>query len=213
MFFLFLAYIPEYDLNLVNGEDNVNGIFAFLSPSFVFGNEQVEVVVLHKQVHDINDVRDASNPLVMSLLPDGSGILVEEPALPHFMASQIDNLYDGCDSNEMESALQTNHAVCVTAMKQNPARHKKKYVLKFPSNLTCKMGYMNATTGHTLRGNIQVSKSSIKNKNGGSIPFTHVTIRFMAVVKTTQRKLLREEDDTTSNIEDLLAGMSISMSD
>ena len=208
---MLLAYIPEYDLNLQNGEDNVNGIFAFVSPSFVFGNEQVEVVVLHKQVHDIKDVRDATNPVTMSLLPDGTGILVEEPALPNFMASQIDALYDGCESIDMENALQTNHAVCVTAIKQNSIRQKKKYILKFPGNLSCKMGYMNATSGHTLRGHVQVSKSVIKNKGGIAIPFTHVTIRFMAVVNTSQQKLLKEEDDSTSNIEDLLAGMSLSM--
>ena len=200
-------------MNLKNGEDNVNGIFAFLSPSFVFGNEQVEVVVLHKQVHDINDVRDGNNPITMSLLPDGSGILVEEPALPLFMATQVEFIYDGCASIEMENALQTNHAVCVTAMKQNPIRQKKKYILKFPANLSCQMGYMNSTTGHTLCGHVQVSKSNIKSKAGTSISFTHVTMRFMAVVKTSQRKLLKQEDDTTSNIEDLLAGMSLSMSD
>ena len=166
------------------------------------------MVVLIKQVSDIQDVRDPANPITVSLLPDGTGVIVEEPSLPHFMSHGIDELYEGCESIEMENALITNHSVCVTAIKQTPIRKKKKYKLMFPDNIECKMGYMNPTNGCILRGHVHISKSEIKNKNGQGIKFTHVTIRYMAVVKNVEPKLLRAKDATINNIEELLAGMS-----
>ena len=51
-------------------------------------------------------------------------------------------------------------------------------------------------------------KIEIKNKNGLGIKFTHVTIRYMAVIKNDELELLRAKDATMNNIEELLAGMS-----
>ena len=161
--------IPEYNLNLEKGESNVNGIFAYTSPSFVWDDEQVEVLVLIKQVPDITDVRAGSavpNGIAMSLLPDGSGVLVEEPAIPHFMAEKYDGLYDGFQNVEIEYVMHTAHAVCMTAIKQSPARLKKKYILKFPDNVRCQMGYMNPSNGRLLRGNVKVTKSMIGSNKG-----------------------------------------------
>ena len=205
--------IPEFELNLENGEKNgIHGIFAFVSPSFVYGDEQLEVVTIYKQVNDIYDVRDPSNSIKMNLLPDGSGVLVEEPAMPYFMTSQIQGLYsNSCANAEMEAALVTNHTILVNAMKKNPSRVKNKFVLHFSGNKRCKMGHMNPEIGSALRGHINVTRSSVINKNGDQIPFTHVTIRFMAVVQTSERKLLKDDVANGTNIEDLLAGMSMSM--
>ena len=207
--------IPEYSLNLGKGENNVNGIFAYTSPSFVWDEEQVEVLGLIKQVPDIADVRtgaNAPNGIAMSLLPDGSGVLVEEPAVPTFMVENFDGLYDGFQNVDIEYAMHTTHAVCMTAIKQSPARMKKKYILKFPENLKCQTGYMNPSSGRLLRGNVKVSKSLIgSNKGQNVVSFTHVTIRFVAVIKNPERKLLRAED-ASNDVEDVLAGMFASTS-
>ena len=202
--------IPEFDLDLSNGETNgVFGIFAFVSPSFVHGDEQLEAVVIHKQISDVHDARDASNAITMRLLPDGTGVYVEETSMPFFMASQIKQLYaGGCESSEMATAFETNHTICVNAMKKNQNCAKNKYVLKFSDDIVCKMGILNPETGN-LRGNVHVTRSIVTNKNGAQIPFTHVSIRFQIVVSTPERKLLKDNDaNSTNNIEDLLAGMS-----
>ena len=203
--------IPEFELNLENGEKNgIHGVFAFVSPAFVYGDEQLEVVTIYKQVHDIYDVRDTNNVVKMNLLPDGSGVLVEEPAMPYFMTAQIQGLYAGsCANSEMEAALVTNHMISVNGMKKSPSRLKNKYVLRFSGNKVCKMGHMNPEIGSALRGHVNVTRSSVVNKNGDHIPFTHVTIRFMAVVQTSERKLLKDDLANGTNIEDLLAGMSM----
>ena len=197
--------VPEFELNLEKGESNVNGFFAFLSPAFVFEGEQIEVVVLHKQVNDIEDVRNLGNSIVVSLLPDGSGVVVEEPSVPAFMTWKGDELYDGCANQEMANTLRATHAVCMTSIESQQGRQKKKYILNFPDNVVCQMGYMNPSTGRILRGHVSVSKTEFSGK-AGRIDFTHVTIRYMAVIKTEERKLLRSAE-ATSNIEELLAGM------
>ena len=198
--------VPEFELNLEKGENNVNGFFAFLSPAFVFDGEQIEVVVLHKQVNDIEDVRNPSNSIVVSLLPDGSGVVVEEPSVPSFMTWNGDELYDGCANEEMANTLRATHAVCMTSI-ESQGRQKKKYILNFPDNVVCQMGYMNPSTGRILRGHVAVSNTDFSSKNG-RLKFTHVTIRYMAVIKSEERKLLRSAE-ATSNVEDLLAGMCL----
>ena len=107
-------------MDLSNGEKNgVFGIFGFVSPSFAHGDEQIEAVVIHKQISDIHDVRDPSSAITMRLLPDGSGVYVEESSMPFFMASQIQQLYAGtCESSEMATAFATNYTICVNAMKK-----------------------------------------------------------------------------------------------
>ena len=216
VFFLFVTEgsvlsVPEFDLNLEKRENNVNGFFAFVSPSFVFDDEQIEVVVLQKQVNDIEDVRNPSNSIVVSLLPDGSVVVVEEPSVPTFMTFKGHELYNGCASEEMANALRTTHGVCMTSI-QTQNRQKTKYVLNFPDKIICQMGYMNPATGRTLRGHVAVSKSEYSGGKTSGIAFTHVTIRYMAVIKSEERKLLRSAE-ATSNIEDLLAGMFLNEND
>ena len=205
------AGIPEYTLNLERGESNVNGIFAYISPSFVWEEEQVEVVVLVQKVADITDIRNDPASFSMSLLPDGGGVLVEEPSVPHFMVDSYDDLYDMNKTDtkypDLEYACHTTHAVCMTAIQQNQKRQKNKYILKFPENVVCKMGYMNPSNGRALRGKVTVATSTITNKSkDGAVEFKHVTLRYMAVIKSKERKLLRKED-TSIDVDDLLAGM------
>ena len=81
------------------------GFFVFLSPAFVFEGEQIKVVVLHKQVNDIEDVTNLGNSIVVSLLPHCSCVVVEESSAPAFVTWKRDELYDGCANEEMANTL------------------------------------------------------------------------------------------------------------
>ena len=202
----------EVNLNLTHGEKNhIFGIQAFISAPFVYGDEEVEVVLIQKQVNDIEDVRDASNhPITMTLSEDGGSITVVEPSLPTFMLSPDSglDLYEDCDE-EMAKALLTKHLIQVAAIKNSPSRKTNKYRLKLPPNIKCKMGYMNETNGNDLHGHVTVLKHEVKNKKGKKILFTNVTIRFMAVIQTSTPKLIKVKEARMNDIEDLLAGMSV----
>ena len=168
-------------------------------------------MVLLKQVADIVDIRNDPASFSMTLLPDGGGVLVQEPSVPNYMIDSFDDLYDmnknDTKNPDLEYACHTNHAVCMTAIQQNQQRQKSRYILKFPENVVCKMGYMNPSNGRALRGKVTVTTSTITNKkNDGSVEFKHVNIRYMAVIKSKERKLLRKED-TSINVDDVLAGM------
>ena len=95
---------------------------AAVSPAFVFDDEQVEVEVLIKQVNDIQDARNPTNPITVSISGDGTGVMVKEPSLPHWMSHWFDKLYEECESIEIESDLITNHLVSVTSIKQMHSR-------------------------------------------------------------------------------------------
>ena len=82
------ACFPEYNLNLERGESHVNWIFACISPSFIWEEEQVEGVV------DIVDISYDPASFSMSLLPDGGGVLVGNPLVPNSMIESNDNFYN-----------------------------------------------------------------------------------------------------------------------
>jgi hypothetical protein len=48
--------IREFDLNLTETEDNVNGFNAFLASEFVHSGDAIEAVILHKQLNDVGDI-------------------------------------------------------------------------------------------------------------------------------------------------------------
>ena len=196
--------VLEVKLNLTNGEkNNIFGIHAFISAPFIYGDEEVEVVVIQKQVNDIDDVRDTANhPITMTLLEDGSGIDVVEPSMPSFMLAPNGglDLYEDC-KEEMAKALLTKHMIQVAGIKNTPSRKTNKYRLKFPPNIRCKMGYMNEMNGNDLHGHVTVVKKDIKNKRGKSIVFTNVTIRFMAVIQTSAPKLIKVKEARINDIE------------
>lgn len=197
--------IPVFLLNLEQGESNANGVFAFKTASFVWEEEQVEAVVLIKQVSDIADAR-APNKYTMSLLEDGTGVLVEEPSVPNFFIKQFDGLYEGYTKEHSMFAMHTTHAVCMTALLAAPERQTRKYIMKFPNGIKWKKGYMNTVNGNSLRGDVKLTKTSVKNGAYSMIEFSHFTIRFTAIVKPKERKFIRPED-SSSNVESLLSGM------
>ena len=197
--------LPSYDLSL--GEENVNGTFAFLSSPFVFGDEQIEAIVLLKQVSDFADVRSETNPIVVSLLPDGSGVLVQEPSLPSFLKNDAYKFYEDLYS-EMSLAFRTSHIVSATALSNDPVKQTKKYILRFPTGMTGKMGYMNQEKGLEVTGHVQITNSSVQAKNKKKIQFSHVTIRFIIALNTEEPKLLKSKPKIFNNVEDLLEDMS-----
>ena len=174
--------LPSYDLHL--GEENVNGTFAFLSSPFVFGDEQIDAIVLVKQVSDFADVRSETNPIVVSLLPDGSGVLVQEPSLPSFLKNEVHKFYEDCDP-EMSVAFRTSHIVSATALTNDPSKQKKKYTLRFPTGMTGKMGYMNQDKGLELTGHVQLTNSSVETKKKKRS--ISVTLQFVSSLPSTRR--------------------------
>ena len=74
-------------------------------------DEEIEVVVIQKQVNNIDNVRDtANNPITMTLLEDGSGITVVEPSMPSFMLSPNGglDLFEDCGEEIAKPLLRKN---------------------------------------------------------------------------------------------------------
>jgi hypothetical protein len=163
--------IREYDLNLSSIEDNVNGFSAFLSTSFICNDEMVDAVILHKQLLDVEDMRDKNQKLQVSLMECGTKYLVEEPSVPHFYHTHVDQMLAGIQNGEARRAIQTAHTYKVNAIMATPDRHMKKYVLNLPVGVKCKMGYMNPPNGRVLLGNMNISTQQIPSRKGVVINF------------------------------------------
>jgi hypothetical protein len=210
--------IPEFELNLDNGEQNVNGIFAYRSPQFEFVNgtvnESIEAVVVHKQICDIYDLLGSSktSKISASLLADGSGILIEEPSLPLFMIDKIDNLYANTfKDEELTKALKQAHSYTATAVVQSVDRRTKKYILRFPDEIRCILGYMNPSNGQKLMPFYNVTTEVLKTETTGSannFEFTQVLATFVAAIENAERRVLKINNDDNSEIRDLFNRMS-----
>ena len=73
-------------------------MFAYLSSPLVLKNEQIEGVVPVKQGSDFADVCSEIYPIVVSLLIDGTCILVQEPVFLSFLKSEVYKFYEDFDS-------------------------------------------------------------------------------------------------------------------
>jgi hypothetical protein len=190
--------IPEYQLNLNKPKQNVNRIFAYVTPQFVFEEECIEALVI--QMH-LNDVRDAagSDKISASLLNDGSGVLIEEPSVYAFQFSEIKDLYNGFKSSAMCAAMQNAHTYTTAAIKQNSTRRKKSYILRFPDELRCKMGYMNQSNGQKLQMVLNVVHTVMKASETGrakDASFSHGIVTCSIAIATSEPRVLRLDSDS-----------------
>jgi hypothetical protein len=195
-------------LNLSNPEDNVNGFCAFESASFIFEDEMIDAVVLHKQILDVEDLKDKTSRLVVSLLECGTKILVEEPAVPHYYHTHVDQILQGIKHGEARRAIETAHICTMNSIMSNPDRHMKKYILNLPVGLKCKMGYMNPTAGRILVGSMNVASQQILNNKGVFLKFTMATVTYAIAIDTEDQKVVRKNPNVGNEVEDCLSRMS-----
>jgi hypothetical protein len=162
--------LQEFELNLKQPEDNVNGFYAFLASSFVYNHEEIEALVLHKQLFDVEDMRHANCMVVVSLLECGTKLLVEEPAVPHFFHSHVDQMLVGIKQHhEAYRAILTAHVCKMNGILADPERLMRKYILNFPSGVRCKMGYMNPSTGRVLVGSMNTLYRTVVTQKKGRL--------------------------------------------
>ena len=178
-----------------------------MSSSFIFNDEMIEAVVLHKQLLDVEDMRDQNHKLVVSLLECGTKILVEEPSVPHFYHTHVDEILGGVHHGEARRAIETAHNYKMNAILANPDRRMKKYILNLPNGLRCKMGYMNPTSGRILIGSMNISSQQVPNKKGVLINFSMVTVTYAIVVDTEDQKVVRKNPNVGNEAEDCLSRM------
>jgi hypothetical protein len=202
--------IPEYELNLTRPEQNVNRIFAYLTPQFVFEEECIEALVI--QMH-LNDVRDAqgADKVSASLLPDGRGVLIEEPSVSAFQYSEIKDLYNGFKSPAMLAVMQNAHTYTTAAIKQTSSRRKKSYILRFPDELVCKMGYMNQPNGQKLQMVLNVVHTVMTaSETGGvkDVSFSHGIVTCAIAIATNEPRVLRHDSDS-KEVNELFSRMFI----
>ena len=100
-----------------------------------------------------------------------------------------------------------------TSLKQkndlkDPFKNTKKYILRFPSGMIGKMGYMNQDKGLELTGHVYIDRSSMDKRDKMKLKFSHVTARYIIVLSTEEPKMLKSKPKKFNNVDDLLEGMS-----
>lgn len=202
--------IREFDLNLTDVEDNVNGFSGYISPAFEYGNEMIEAVVLHKQVLDIEDIMDHNRKIVLTLLDCGKKVLVEEPAVPHYFHTHSEQMFLGVQNPEVKRAIKTAHVYKMNDILNNPERLMKKYILNLPEGVTCKMGYMNPSNGRILVGSMNVAEKTLPTsftKAKNDMIFTMATITYVVALDADEQKIIRSDPAIGNEAADFFARM------
>jgi hypothetical protein len=188
--------IREFDLNLTDVEDNVNGFNAFLASEFVHSGDAIEAVVLHRQLHDVGDIINSNHRIAVSLMECGTKILVEEPAVPGFFHTHVDSILSGIDHPETQRAIQTAHLSQMNSILADPDRGMKRYILKLPPGVKCKMGYTNPSSGRGLLGSMNVSEKMVPVvRDMGvieNVVFSMVTITYVIALDKDEHKIVQK---------------------
>jgi hypothetical protein len=200
--------IREYDLNLAYPEDNVNGFCAFKSSSFVIEFEEIEAIILHKEICDIENMRHQNAMIVVSLMECGTKLLVEEPSVPHFYHTHTDQILDGITHTETRRAIQTAHSCKMNDISGDPERKMKNYILNFPPGISGKMGFMNPVSGRILVGSMNMSYRNAMDDKGNVITFTMATVTYAVAVDTDDQKIVRKNPAVGNEASNFFARMS-----
>lgn len=146
--------LPAYKINLDEGEQNVNGWLFFESNAFKWISvngaltESINTIVMVKAISDVFDIWGSSfnDKMSVSLLPDGSGVVVDEPSISSFLYTDIDVIFaaafDGYP-DDMKEAVKDAHGCAVNAIMDDKRRKRMKYRLVFPRDKVGAKGYWN----------------------------------------------------------------------
>jgi hypothetical protein len=201
--------LREFDLNLNDIEDSSNGFHCFLSESFIYNDESIVAVILHKQLLDPKDIMDTKQQLVLTLLECGTKILVEEPSVPHYFHTNVNEILAGVEHTEARRAIETAFVCKLNGILAYPERHMKKYVLNLPVGLKCKMGHMNPTTGRILVGSLNIAEQNINHEETGLEMFsTMATVTYAIALDTDDPKVVRKNPAVGSEGLDYFKRMS-----
>jgi hypothetical protein len=142
----------------------------------------------------------------------GTKILVEEPSVPHFFHTHVDSILAGVEHGEARRAIETAHLSQMNAIHADPERSMKRYILKLPPGIKCKMGYMNPPPGRTLIGNMNVSEKIVPliQDNGTieNVLFSMPTITYLVVVDKDQQKIVKKNPAIGNEAADYFARRS-----
>lgn len=204
-----------------NPEKNVNGVFAFMSPSFPFQNqkivEEIQVIAIQKTMADLNDFIDdrayGINKLSITLLPEGDGILIEEPTIPKFIRGKvldIEKFYDGLPP-DMAAACCRAHAIEVNNILAAESHGgNRKYIYRFQDGIRCVPGYMNGNDGKiTIKMRVTTSIFTKTNTQ-----FHHYAASMFIVVENPEgrQEILRDKGGEDDGLAELVAAINNSMS-
>jgi hypothetical protein len=196
-------------LNLSDIEDSSNGFHAFLSESFIYNDESIVAVVLHKQLLDVKDIMDTKQQIVLTLLECGTKILVEEPSVPHYFHTHVNEILAGIEHPEARRAIEVAHVYKMNGIQADPERHMKKYILNLPVGIKCKMGHMNPSTGRVLVGSLNIAEQNYKHEETGLELFsTMATLTYAIAMDTDDPKVVRKNPAVGSEGLDYFKRMS-----
>ncbi len=145
-----------FTIDFDHPEKNQHGYFCIKPQRVVRGNERFDTIVIYKALYDPRDLNDTSN-FQMELLPDRTGVIVTEPAVPYGFIHDVLEIHaaeakrkNQCDITRIE------HQVQASSLLQNPTRLKTVRVIKFPSGVTCSADFSTNTNNKKASNKLQV---------------------------------------------------------
>lgn len=200
--------VPVFQLNLKFPEQNVNGLFAYLT-QFKYkdgGSTMImDAIIIHKPWPDVTDLVSRGLTISATLMEGGSQIEIVEPSLPYFMTEEVHKLYEGLfdeDQPLMTASIQDSHKYTVLAIKGRETRKKKTYILNLPNGLKGAPGYMNqgASSGNgvKLTPSLYSGSETLTPEETGAdadMTFTHHMTSFIIPLETNERRVVELKED------------------
>lgn len=187
-------------------------IFAYVSSEVEYSDELIQALVIHKTVVDLKDCM-GTEKLTASLMECGTRILFEEPAIPNFFASQADEIFSNIDHKALKVAMKNNFQTKVNEITSISGRRVRKFVLKLPDGMRCKMGFMNpSNTRRILTGVMGCAheKYSAGNTSGSGVDFLNSLIVVTYTIAIDSEQKIIRNVDIGNGVDDFFKRMSIS---
>jgi hypothetical protein len=152
-------------------------------PQFQYDNEYIEAIALTKYIPDMVDLLGIS----VSLLECGTRFLVQEPSISRFMSTNYAECIAGFADNVYvhETLVNMHEMLLATLLVEDNTRRTKRYILKLPAGIKCKMGYNNPINRQQLSGNLNYATTTLGTaltNLSADIECIHPSITFLVVM-------------------------------
>ena len=188
------------------------GLYAYVLSENKHSDELIQAMVIHKTVIDLKDLMGDSK-ITATLMECGTKILIEEPNVPNFFSVHTNSIFNNIDHPALQTAMKNNFQTKFNEISISTSRRTRKYILRLPDGMKCKMGYMNPMTNRRVLAGVMSSAHKVfEAANTGAADDFHnsmIMVTYVIAIDSEQQKIIRNAADVGNEVAHFFKRMSV----
>ncbi len=187
----------KYYLSFSENDRNPYGISPIFAEIQVGTRKTFDAVTIFKPIFDFKDFGDSKN-IKAELLEDGTGMIITEPVLPHFLLHSVNEIHQQEGTRTCLWTTREHSAQATSIIRGGDERRFKRTLLRFPTGVVCTLDIYNTheerDSPNGLKTNCRFLFSWFQTGTpsiglNGNMPVVNPYVFWKLVIKNSERLL------------------------